>query len=447
MSRLDQNLGTLALPQSAPVLVNGANNNVDLKKGLLARITGPTAPFNITGIGTGTTGKLIVLENDSGQPLVLNNENAGSAAANRINTGNGADVTVNGSALLVYLQTRWHVIAAGATISAGGTVTSVALTMPGEFNVSGSPVTTAGTLAVTKANENANTLWAGPTTGAPAAPTFRAAVNADLPDSGVVAGSYGDNQDIPIVTVNSKGVITTISTTEIISAAFPVDKWWGHIRITDNVSQTITTSVQALNMLLTTSSFGASVTPVNDTTHGFYFQYKSGTTATSRAGFFSANQVTRLDNKPLLYANTRTSGTALTNQRIWVGLSSNIASNLNDTDTPGSTHSVHAILFRASSVAPDTNWQIVSCDGATQTVADTGVAYAINTVYRFRIDSANKAAVHCYINDVEVTNSPVTTHLPSTTQNLAITAASYNTPAATGQEFGVKSMDIYEQVK
>jgi len=65
--------------------------------------------------------------------------------------------------------------------SSPGTVTSVALTVPAEFSVSGSPVTTSGTLAVTKANETANTVWAGPTSGAAAAPTFRALVTADMP--------------------------------------------------------------------------------------------------------------------------------------------------------------------------------------------------------------------------------------------------------------------------
>lgn len=63
----------------------------------------------------------------------------------------------------------------------GGSVTSVGLAAPGIFSVSGSPVTTAGTLTLGLANENANLVWAGPTTGSPAAPTFRALVTADLP--------------------------------------------------------------------------------------------------------------------------------------------------------------------------------------------------------------------------------------------------------------------------
>jgi hypothetical protein len=41
-------------------------------------------------------------------------------------------------------------------------VTSVALSAPSEFTVSGSPVTSSGTLALAKANQSANQVWAGP---------------------------------------------------------------------------------------------------------------------------------------------------------------------------------------------------------------------------------------------------------------------------------------------
>ncbi len=62
-----------------------------------------------------------------------------------------------------------------------GSVTSVALAAPNIFNVSGSPVTTAGTLTFTVAVQNANTVWAGPTTGSPATAGFRSLVVADIP--------------------------------------------------------------------------------------------------------------------------------------------------------------------------------------------------------------------------------------------------------------------------
>jgi hypothetical protein len=70
---------------------------------------------------------------------------------------------------------------AGTITVANTGVTSVALVAPAEFTVSGSPVTTTGTLTITKANETANFVWAGPTSGGAAQPTFRALVSADIP--------------------------------------------------------------------------------------------------------------------------------------------------------------------------------------------------------------------------------------------------------------------------
>lgn len=62
-----------------------------------------------------------------------------------------------------------------------GTVTSVGLSLPNIFSVSGSPVTGSGTLLASLATQAANYVWAGPTTGSSAAPTFRALVAADIP--------------------------------------------------------------------------------------------------------------------------------------------------------------------------------------------------------------------------------------------------------------------------
>jgi uncharacterized protein DUF2793 len=73
--------------------------------------------------------------------------------------------------------------------AAGGTVTSVALTVPAELSVSGSPITASGTLAVTKANQSANQVFAGPTSGGAAAPAFRALVAADIPTQPYDTGS------------------------------------------------------------------------------------------------------------------------------------------------------------------------------------------------------------------------------------------------------------------
>lgn len=66
----------------------------------------------------------------------------------------------------------------------GGSVTSVGLTMPTAiFDIAGSPVTSSGTLAVTLDNQNANEVFAGPSSGGAAAPAFRALVDADIPSA------------------------------------------------------------------------------------------------------------------------------------------------------------------------------------------------------------------------------------------------------------------------
>jgi hypothetical protein len=66
-------------------------------------------------------------------------------------------------------------------------VTSVGLSAPSSiFTVTGSPVTSAGVLALALVAQAANTAWMGPATGGPADPTFRALVADDIPDlSGV----------------------------------------------------------------------------------------------------------------------------------------------------------------------------------------------------------------------------------------------------------------------
>lgn len=54
-----------------------------------------------------------------------------------------------------------------------GTVTSVGLSLPSIFSVSGSPVTTSGILTGALATQTANTFFVGPVSGGPATPTFR----------------------------------------------------------------------------------------------------------------------------------------------------------------------------------------------------------------------------------------------------------------------------------
>lgn len=68
-----------------------------------------------------------------------------------------------------------------ADISGGVGVTSVGLSMPALFGVAGSPVVGSGNLTVTIPNQGQGTVWAGPASGGPGQPVFRALTAADLP--------------------------------------------------------------------------------------------------------------------------------------------------------------------------------------------------------------------------------------------------------------------------
>lgn len=68
-----------------------------------------------------------------------------------------------------------------ASVPAGGTVTSVGLELPSLFTVTNSPVTGAGTLTATLAQQAANLVFAAPD-GLAGTPGFRALLAADIPD-------------------------------------------------------------------------------------------------------------------------------------------------------------------------------------------------------------------------------------------------------------------------
>lgn len=84
--------------------------------------------------------------------------------------------------------------------------------LAGQVLVSGGAGAPTWGSALLVVDQPANVVYAGPAAGAAAPTAFRSLVNADLPASGVTANTYGSSTAIPVVTVNSKGVITSVTT-------------------------------------------------------------------------------------------------------------------------------------------------------------------------------------------------------------------------------------------
>jgi hypothetical protein len=93
-------------------------------------------------------------------------------------------------------------------------VASVSLTTNATtvFTTTTSPQTGAAVLDVSLNTQNANRFLASSSTINGTVPTFRTITSSDLPNSGVTAGTYGSNLLIPIVTVDSKGRLTSVTT-------------------------------------------------------------------------------------------------------------------------------------------------------------------------------------------------------------------------------------------
>lgn len=130
----------------------------------------PTLNQNTTGSAGSVTNSFIVRA-DSGTTEGTDIYTFNGSAAKNLNFVAGTGITITKAA------GQWTIAAPGGS----GTVTSVALSLPAIFTVTGSPVTTSGTLTATLASQTANTFFAAPD-GTTGAPTFRTILSTDIPN-------------------------------------------------------------------------------------------------------------------------------------------------------------------------------------------------------------------------------------------------------------------------
>jgi len=162
-------IGDMLYASATTTLSKLAGNTTTTKKYLSQTGTGSAsaAPSWDTIAATELTGTLGIAHGGTGQ---TDANSALNALLPDQTSSSGFVLTTDGT------NTSW--VAAGGA----GTVTSVALTVPAILSVTGSPITGAGTFAVSLATQAANIVFAGPTTGSAATPTFRSLVAADIPN-------------------------------------------------------------------------------------------------------------------------------------------------------------------------------------------------------------------------------------------------------------------------
>ena len=156
-----------------------------------------TAP--LTGTTNGSAGTLNELSRGDHRhpPVDLNNQDqiAGTLPIDQGGTGRSNTNTPGGVAY-----------------GGGNDISLSVVGLSGQVLVSGGAGAPTWGSALIATDQPANLFYGGPAAGADAPTSFRAMVNADLPASGVTAGTYGSSSLIPVVTVDAKGVVTGVST-------------------------------------------------------------------------------------------------------------------------------------------------------------------------------------------------------------------------------------------
>ena len=217
----------------------------------------------------------------------------------------------------------------------GGSVTSVALALPSDFTQSGGPITTAGTITISRASQAANLVQASPDS-ATGVPTFRALVANDIPAllpakitgfDTQVRTSRLDQFAVPTATVNFNSQILS-------GLATPVNPQDGATKLyVDSVASTTNNKGSAK---------AAAVGNINLAAPGATID---GVTMTSGDVFFAGSQTISADNG--LY--------------VWNGASSGVT-RANNADTNAEVKSGLFVFIQSGTVNGSNGFTLVTPD-------------------------------------------------------------------------------------
>lgn len=428
--------------------------------------------------GTATSGHGVTGESSSGTSGWFRSVSAGNsdptlvARRRGVSTANLVEAQSDAGSAVAGFDKDGNLFAANFSGGGGGvgTVTSVALTVPSEFSVTGSPITSSGTLAVSKATQAANKVFAGPTSGGAAQPTFRSLVSADIPNN--AADTSGTAANISGTAAIAHGGTGQTTATAAFSALAPtttkgdliVDNGTDPVRLAVGTNGQVLTadssvtegvkwaaassgpSVTAYVARWQIATIGASVftgvgaatpststdfgnNPVSDSS-GTYAAEETGTTNGNKyvISWGGTSALCRHDQQPDVSVATKTGPSAsdVTGLRMWPLF-------LGPSNPFNVDNSNNGCGFRFSpQVAGDTHFIAYSKDSTTAQTTDTGITPAAATIYVFRM-VVGASDINYYINGTLVathsTNVPgastehvfrttLTTETGSTTRRL-----------------------------
>jgi len=145
-------------------------------------------------------------------------------------------------------------------------VTQVIVTVPSRETATGCNITVSGTCAITDNTQTANTIFAGPSSGSAATPTFRALVAADLPQvpqiNAYVAGSW---YSIPPYGTGGAGTAQTLAASTAYGELIYIDKGFTISNLGASIGTVGTTGNQYTVYATNTSTYQPSGAPLCST--------------------------------------------------------------------------------------------------------------------------------------------------------------------------------------